>query len=256
VTARLRDLIPERIRVWALRGLQAVFARLGYELGPKLESPLTPEEARRSRLLRSRGITLVLDVGASEGMYAKQLRRLGFDSKIVSFEPLSAAFAALEGAAAGDPLWECRRLALGSFDDTAEINVAGNSTSSSLLGMEDRQIQSAPQAKYVGTEKVEVSRLDSIWAELVGDEDRIYLKLDVQGFELEVLKGAEGCLSFVDCVQAELSFVPLYEGAPTFLEMIDELGSRGFRLAGLEEGHDDQSTGEMLQADGIFVREP
>ncbi len=253
---RLRELLPQRARTRAIESAGATLNRLGYEMRPRTESAsLTAEEQRRSRLLRSRGITLVLDVGASEGHYATQLRRLGFEGRIVSFEPLSDSFAALEAAAASDPLWECRHLALGSSNGTAEINVAGNSTSSSLLGMEDRQLQSAPQAKYGGTEQVEVARLDSIWPELVGDGDRVYLKLDVQGFELEVLKGAEGSLSAVECVQAELSFVPLYEGAPTFLEMIEELGSRGFRLAGLEEGHDDVRTGEMLQSDGIFLRE-
>jgi FkbM family methyltransferase len=256
VTGRLRDLIPERIRVWALRGLEAVFARLGYELRPKLEIPLTSEEARRSRLLRSRGITVVLDVGANAGMYGRQLRRIGFDSRVVSFEPLSDAYAELEELAREDPLWECRRVALGSSDGSAEINVAGNSTSSSLLGMEERHLESAPESKYVGTEEVPLARLDSIWGELVGEEDRVFLKLDVQGFELEVLNGAAECLRSVDCVQAELSFVSLYEGAPDYRELIDFLRASGFRLAGLEEGHDDQHTGEMLQADGIFVREP
>jgi FkbM family methyltransferase len=253
---RLRELIPERARSRALTGASATLNRLGYELRPRTEpETLTPEELRRAKLLRSRGITVVLDVGASEGMYAKQLRRLGFESRIVSFEPLSNAFATLEGAAASDPLWDCRRMALGSSGGTAEINVAGNSTSSSLLGMENRALQSAPQAKYVGTEQVQVARLDSIWPELATDDDRVYLKLDVQGFELEVLKGAESCLPSVECVQAELSFVPLYEDAPTYLEVIEELRSHGYRLAGLEEGHDDVRTGEMLQSDGIFVRE-
>jgi FkbM family methyltransferase len=236
--------------------LEAVFDRLGFVLRPKLENPLTPEEARRSRLLRSRGITVVLDVGANAGLYGRQLRRIGFDSRIVSLEPLSGAYAELEEMAREDPLWECRRVALGSSDGSAEINIAGNSTSSSLLGIEARHLESAPESKYVGTEPIQVARLDSIWQELVGAEDRVFLKLDVQGYELEVLNGAAECLGAVDCVQAELSFVSLYEGAPDYRELIDFLRARGFRLAGLEEGHDDQRTGEMLQADGIFVREP
>jgi FkbM family methyltransferase len=252
---RIRELIPARARARALKGAGSTLNRFGYELRPRTRGPLTPEEQRRSRLLRSRRITLVLDVGASVGMYARQLRRLGFDSRIVSFEPLSNPFAALDRAAARDPLWECRRLALGSADCTAEINIAGNSTSSSLLEMEDRQLQSAPRARYVGTEQVPVARLDSIWSEIVHKDDRVYLKLDVQGFELEVLRGAESSLGSVDCVQAELSLIPLYQGAPTFRELMDELGARGFRLAGLEEGHDDVRTGEMLQTDGIFVRD-
>ena len=251
---RLRELIPERARARALASAGATLNRLGYELRPRSEEALTAEEARRGRLLRSRKITVVLDVGASEGLYARQLRQIGFDSRIVSFEPLAEPFAALEEAAAQDELWDCRRLALGSSNGTEEINVAGNSTSSSLLGMAERHLQSAPESTYVGTEQVRVARLDSIWPELIAEGDRVYLKLDVQGFELEALKGADACLSAIDCLQAELSFVPLYREAPSYLEVIDYLGSRGFRLAGLEEGHDDRRTGEMLQANGIFVR--
>ena len=251
---RVRELIPERARARALRRASVTLNRLGYELHATSDTVLSAEEARRSRLLQSREISLVLDVGANEGQYARQLRGLGYRGRIVSFEPLSDAFSALERAAAEDPLWECRRLALGSEDGGAEINVAGNSASSSLLEMKDRQLESAPEARYVGTERVDLARLDSIWPELRRDGDRVYLKLDVQGLELEVLKGAEQSLPAVSCVQAELSFVPLYEGAPDYLELIEHLRSRGFDLAGLEEGHDDRRTGEMLQADGIFVR--
>ena len=232
---RLRELIPERARARALASAGATLNRLGYELRPRSEEALTAEEARRGRLLRSRKITVVLDVGASEGLYARQLRQIGFDSRIVSFEPLAEPFAALEEAAAQDELWDCRRLALGSSNGTEEINVAGNSTSSSLLGMAERHLQSAPESTYVGTEQVRVARLDSIWPELIAEGDRVYLNA-------------------IDCLQAELSFVPLYREAPSYLEVIDYLGSRGFRLAGLEEGHDDRRTGEMLQANGIFVR--
>jgi FkbM family methyltransferase len=251
---KLRELFQARARERAVRRASATLDRLGYEVRPR-QDPLTPEELRRARLLRRLDTTVVLDVGASVGMYARGLRRLGFDSRIVSFEPLAEAFAQLEGAAKEDPRWDCRRTALGSSDGTAEINVAGNSTSSSLLEMEERQVQSAPKARYVRTEQVPVARLDSIWPQLVSGGDRVFLKLDVQGFELEVLKGAEACLPSVDCIQAELSFVPLYADAPSFVELIEYLGERGFRLAGLEQGHDDVRTGEMLQADGMFLRE-
>jgi FkbM family methyltransferase len=250
----LRALVPEGIRVRALESAASAFGRLGYELLPRDRLALTAEETRRARLLRSLGITLVLDAGANVGGYGAQLRRLGYGSRIVSFEPLADAFAALERAATSDTRWECRRQALGSSNGTTEIHVAANAVSSSLLRINDRALRSAPQAGYVSTEQVEVTRLDSIWPELAREGDRVWLKLDVQGFELEVLKGAEASLPSIACVQAELSFVPLYHGSPLFLELIEYLAARGFRLAGLEEGHDDVRTGEMLQADGIFVR--
>jgi FkbM family methyltransferase len=225
-------------------------------VGDRVRGP-SEEVRRRVRLLDHLGVTLVLDVGANTGGYSNELRRGGYEGRIVSFEPLAAAFGELQAASAGDPLRECRQGALGSEDGTAKINVAGNpgAASSSLLPMKDRHLASAPESRYVGTEAVTVSRLDSIWDELAGPRDIVFLKLDVQGFEMEVLRGAEEAISALAGIQAELNLAELYEGAPDYLELIEYFGSKGLRLAGLEAGHDDLRTGEMLQADGIFIRD-
>jgi len=214
-----------------------------------------PELGRRGKLLKSRGITVVLDVGAAKGVYASQLRLTGYEGRIVSFEPLSKPFGRLVKTAADDPGWECIQAALGTTDGTSTINVAGNSDSSSFLQIGDRHLEAAPQSAYVKEETVEIKRLDSIWDQIVRPDDRVYLKLDVQGFELEVLRGAEGALPKVAAVQAELSLVPVYEGGPVFREVFDYLEGHGFRLVGLEPGFEDHETGELLQADGTFVRD-
>jgi FkbM family methyltransferase len=245
--------VPARARGAVMRSIQRGVNRLGYEIVPWADG-ITEDEARRARLLAATGVDLVLDVGANAGQYASKLRRGGYQGRIVSFEPLSRAFAQLSAASVSDPSWECRRLALGATDGETEINVSGNSYSSSLLEMEERHVESAPESRYVGTEKIKTARLDSIWAELVRNGERTFLKLDVQGFELEVLRGAETSLPKTLGVQAELSLVPLYRDGPVFRDVIDYLEGRGFRLAGLEGGHDDRRTGEMLQADGIFIR--
>ena len=83
---------------------------------------------------------------------------------------------------------------------------------------------------------------------------RPFLKLDVQGYELVTLRGGTESLPRLFGVQAELSLVPLYEGAPLWLEVIEFMTDRGFRVVGLEPGYADPKTGEMLQADGIFIR--
>jgi FkbM family methyltransferase len=246
---------PSRARLALGRAGTAMFKRLGYDIVPHAEPGATEEEARRTRLISSLGVTLVLDIGANSGQFATTLRKSGYGGRIVSFEPLSAVFAELQSMCATDPAWECRQFALGASDGTAEINIAGNAgASSSMLEMKERHLRSAPESRYVGTEQVEVKTLDSIWPEIVANSDRVYLKLDVQGLELEVLRGAADSLAKAIAVQAELSLVPLYEGAPSYRELIDHLDERGLRLAGLEAGHDDRQTGEMLQADGIFVR--
>jgi FkbM family methyltransferase len=241
--ARLNEAIQQGLR------------RLGYELHPYTPGPLPYEEdVRRAKLLRSEGIYLVLDVGANAGQYAQRLRRAGYHKRIVSFEPLSAAFAELERAAAGDPAWEARRLALGDEDGSAEIHVSANSWSSSLLEMGDRHLASAPDSAYTGTETVPVARLDSIWDDLVREGERVFLKLDVQGFEMRVLRGAAGHLDRVAGVQAELALTPLYEGDSPWRDVVDHLEAQGFVLAGLEPGFEDPETGRMLQADGTLIR--
>jgi FkbM family methyltransferase len=245
-----------RARAQLAEGVQRALRRLGYELHaypPPIA--LDADDERRSRLLAARAISLVLDVGANEGQYAQRLRAAGYGGRIVSFEPLAEVHARLERATASDRSWEARRLALGEEDGEAELNVAANTYSSSLLPMGERHLESAPQSAYVGTETVPAARLDSIWDELARERDRVWLKLDVQGYELHVLRGAAAKLATVDVVQAEMALVPLYEGDVPWRELVDWLGERGFRLAGLEAGFGDPDTGELLQADGIFLRD-
>jgi FkbM family methyltransferase len=241
-----------------VNAVQGTLRRMGVELQPYVKGiPAQPreEDRRRARLLASHSVDLVLDVGANVGQYALRTRHAGYRGRIVSFEPLGEAYAELSARAGTDPLWECRRDALGSSAGEAELHVAGNSYSSSLLEMEDRHLRSAPESAYVGTETISVLPLDQIWDEVVREAERPHLKLDVQGFELEALRGAERSLPKLAAVEVELSLVPLYEGAPTYRELIDHLEGAGFRLAGLEPEFFDAETAELLQAQGVFVRD-
>jgi FkbM family methyltransferase len=242
------------MRARAAEAVQQGLRRAGYELHPYTPGPaLSDEDVRRLKLLRSHGIGTVLDVGANAGQYAQRLRASGYTGKIVSFEPLSGAFAALERAAASDPRWHVRRLALSDADGEAEINIAANSWSSSLLDMGERHLESAPESAYVGTERTATVRLDTIWNDVVGPGERPFLKLDVQGLEMHVLRGAAAHLSRLAGVQAELALVHLYEGDSSWRDVVEHLEARGFELAGLEPGFEDPKTGRMLQADGIFL---
>jgi FkbM family methyltransferase len=243
------------MRVRLNLALQRGLRRAGFELHPYRPGPVPQEEdVRRAKLLRAEGVDLVLDVGANVGQYAKRLRLAGYEKRIVSFEPLSDAFAALERNVTGDPLWTARRLALGDEDGAADIHVAGNSWSSSLLDMGERHLASAPESAYVGSESVPVARLDTIWDDVVRDGERVFLKLDVQGFEMHALRGATQQLDRVAGVQVELALTKLYEGDSPWREVVDHLEERGLRLAGVEPGFEDPETGRMLQADGVFVR--
>jgi FkbM family methyltransferase len=239
-----------------LTRVRGTIARSVRGLGYEIVRLAPPTEARRRRLavLRELGIDLVIDVGANDGAFGRELRADGYKGRIVSFEPTSAAFAALAAGCADDPHWEARNVALGAEEGEATMNLSRNSSSSSLLAMDGRHEATAPEAAYVGTESVELARLDSFAEELAVATAAPYLKLDVQGYELEVCRGAAETLAAAKAVECELSFLPLYEQQPLFTDVVEWLRSRGLVLAGLEAVHADPRTSELLQVNGLFVR--
>ena len=123
--------------------------RLGVDIGR-----YRPVGARRNALLARHGIRSTIDVGANKGQYAAELRAYGFRGTIVSFEPLSAPYAVLAAEAAADPLWRTHQSALGDAVGRAQINVAANTASSSLLMMLPAHEALAPYARNVATEEV------------------------------------------------------------------------------------------------------
>jgi FkbM family methyltransferase len=181
------------------------------------------------------------------------MRGLGFAGRIVSFEPVAAAFTTLSRRAADDALWDCHRLAVGDLDGYADLNVAEDSVASSVFHPGDLQLRMVPQARCVACERVPIQQLTSLWPMLVEPGERVYLKVDVEGFELAVLRGAGAFLREATFVETELSVTPLYEGGPLLTEVMSLLADHGFAAVALEHnGGDDPETGQMLMIDGIF----
>jgi FkbM family methyltransferase len=207
------------------------------------------------KLLAVHDINVVLDVGANTGQFARNLRDAGFKGRIVSFEPSELAHSKLLKAAKMDPQWTVApRGAIGDHDGKVTINISRNSVSSSLLPMLATHLAAEPESCYVGTEEVELHRLDTIAADFASDHDHTFLKLDVQGFEYEVLQGAPCLLKRICGIQLELSLVPLYQGQQLFDPMLHWLQELGFELWSLVPSFVDWNTGRLLQADGIFFR--
>ncbi|WP_165985966.1 FkbM family methyltransferase [Streptomyces sp. YIM 98790] len=208
------------------------------------------------QLLDAHGITVVLDVGANEGEYGAMLRRHGYRGRIVSFEPLSGPGRALRRRADADPRWTMTACALGEESGEITINVSGNrGASSSVLPMLDRHADAAPHARYIGTETVALRRLDEVWDDAVGTGDRVFLKIDVQGYEAQVLRGAGARAKECHGLQIETSFVPLYEGSmllPETLRVAQE--DLGLTLMAVVPGYVDPGTGQMLQSDLVLFR--
>ena len=211
---------------------------------------------RRMKLLRHFNINKILDVGANDGYYIWQMRKLGFNGEIISFEPIRDIFQKLVKASSAYSHWQGENIALGDNDGEDTINIAGNSGgSSSLLEMLPTHVNASPETRYIERETITVRKLDSIFAHYYSDGDNILLKIDTQGFEKNVLEGAEMSLPKIKGIQIELSVLELFKGQMLYREMIDYLEKRGFHLYSLENGIYDKKIGQLLQFDGIFFRD-
>ena len=205
-------------------------------------------------MLRATEVDLVLDVGANVGQYASALRRAGYTGRIVSFEPVAEPFRALADAAAGDPLWDVHPYALGAEDGTAEINTTPG-TMSSMLSASEFGRGWSDKLEETHTETIQIRRLDSVFAEVTGGRPvRAYLKLDTQGFDLEVFRGAGEALGSVVAMQSEVACLSIYDGMPRLQEQLSAYEDEGFETVGMYPVSRDPKTLRVIEFDLLMVR--
>jgi len=233
--------------------VQRALRGLGWEV--KRFRPNSSKWAQLQRMLSTHEINLVIDVGANTGQYARALRQCGFKGRIVSFEPLPQAYSRLAHNARHDHLWTVfPPTAIGDVEGVIDINISGNTVSSSVLPILQTHVKTAPKSAYVATESVPITRLDSVWPGLCHPGDKGFLKIDVQGFEMEVLKGTSSVISQIRGLEIELSLVPLYARQELYDRMVEYIGKLGFELWSLSPELADNESGRLLQLDGVFFR--
>ncbi len=235
--------------------LETIFHRTirktGYDV---VKCKYSKHEQEIEQLIISLNIGCVLDVGANEGQYAQNIRIGGYKNRIISFEPLKEPFEVLKQMSANDPKWDAFNMAIGDTNGKAEINIAGNSVSSSILAINNTHTDAAPASKYVGKQTIEIHTLDSLFKNLHIESPNIYMKVDTQGFEKNVLLGAKESLKKIKAVQLEMSVQTLYEGEDLYFQLSDFLYKEGFRLIKIMRGLT-KANGELLQFDGVFLRD-
>ncbi|WP_413758108.1 FkbM family methyltransferase [Streptomyces sp. MMBL 11-3] len=207
-------------------------------------------------LLELNGVNCVFDVGANTGQYGKGLRRFGYTGRIVSFEPVSDTFAKLRRSAENDPDWHVYNFALGREEAVQSIHVDWKSMNSLLPPSEYGKERYRRFAKG-RTEEIEVRRLDDVMQKaLEGIEDpRPYLKMDTQGFDMEVFAGAGERISEFVGLQSEVAALRLYEGSPAMGEAVAAYEAAGFGVTGMYPVTRDPATGRVVEFDCVMVRE-
>jgi len=215
-----------------------------YELTPAWSFGRQPLVRHLKAIFEKHEVDCVFDVGGNLGQYHDLLREdVGFEGWILSFEPVGKYVKILQARSASDVRWQVFDFALGSADDVATINITKSPGLNSFLEPRTDVVQGYWSADEVsGTEQVRIRMLDGIFQGLRSEHGfrAPYLKLDTQGFDLEVLKGASHSLREFRALQTEASIKPLYQGMPDYRDVIEYLARAGFELSGMfPVSHDD-----------------
>ncbi len=213
-------------------------------------------------LMEALDVDLVLDVGANRGQFGRSLRDLGYAGPLVSFEPAAGPRTELAAHAAADGAWSVRPWALGSAAHDAELHaVDEESELGSLHGPSTFGQEWKGALGRTRTEVVPVRRLDEVWDDVAGPDgaERVLLKLDTQGHDLEAFRGAGRLVrpgGPVVAVLTEVAVLPIYDGMPTMSEHLAELADAGWALSGLHPVSFDRATLRVIELDALLVRDP
>jgi FkbM family methyltransferase len=195
------------------------------------------EDAQLRRFFEYFQVDCVFDVGANEGQYAEKLRNgVGFRGVIISFEPIPELARRLRAKAKKDAKWYVEELALDREEGTGIFNIMASNQFSSLLPPSHDDVDIFARQNQV-IERVQVKK-STVALELekyssLASFGNPFLKLDTQGNDLSVVEGAGQSLNRFVGLQSELSIRQLYEGAPSYLEVIEHLRRKGFELNAL-----------------------
>jgi FkbM family methyltransferase len=213
------------------------------------------EEETLGRVLRDLDVDCVFDVGANDGGYGMMLRDYcGYEGRIISFEPTPDVFAKLAAATSNDRLWDTCGYALGRTEGTAKFQVHEARTGSSFLPVTESESQ-LPGNKIVQEVNISVRTLNVVFPALQTEFGfkRPFLKMDTQGYDMEVFSGALDVVGSFVGLQSELSVVPFYKGAPLWLDSLKAYERAGFVLAAFVPNNADAGL-YMHEVDCIMTR--
>lgn len=227
----------------------SVFLRKHKNLMRNVREITSTSHSSISNHLLKNNIDLIFDIGANIGQFGIDMRNNGFEGRLISYEPASNLFRELYKTARRHSPWDTFPIALGSSSGIGVLNLSGNrGLSSSLLEMNETHLYNFPDSFTIGREQVNISTFDEQIDSLDISPNRALLKLDVQGYELEVLKGATTNLSKVPFCFLEVSLTPMYKNEASLVVLLNYLFAFGHEVIDIFRGIK-SSNGELLQID-------
>lgn len=222
----------------------------------KKHKPHKNAEGKVSLTLKEHDIDTIIDIGANIGQTAETLRHWGFEGDIISVEPLSSLQQGLIEKSKNDPKWTVLPpLAIGDSNKDIEINVSDAKDMSSILEASDELIQALPKTNVIGTETIPMKTLDTLYEELNLDGKKVFIKMDTQGYEMNILKHGEQALKKATGLRLEMSLFEIYKGETLATDIMVFLKERGFNLHLLWEVYFSRKLNRQLQVDGVFYKD-
>lgn len=197
-------------------------------------------------------IATVLDIGANVGQFARLVHAVVPEAAIYSFEPLPDCYRELTSALGAFSRFRAVNCALGETDGEVEFWRSPHTPSSSFLKMTSAHEAAYPEARNCSRVLVQMRRLDEMSRQL-DLEEPLFVKIDVQGYEVPVLRGGELTLRRAAVALVETSFVPLYREQPLFRDVLDRMQALDFDFLGNLAQYDDPHSGCALFADSFFI---
>lgn len=199
-------------------------------------------------------IHAVIDVGANEGQFSRTMRALLPEAKIYAFEPIPECFKRTRQRFIADSNFKILNLALAERKGLAKFTVAsGDTGASSLLPVGEAQEHYFPHTLQSREIETAIDTLDNVMATEMLNSPYL-LKLDVQGYEFQVLAGGFRTLANAKLVILEASYEPFYEGQKLFHEVYDVLRNSGFQFRDTFNMMYDMESGRAVQGDFLFER--
>ena len=208
------------------------------------------------RTLKRFKIDTVIDIGANEGQFAQNIIKYGYKNKIISFEPIKSIHKILLSNSSNHSNWTVEEnIGFGESIENKEINISKNKVSSSILKIDKRIIEIEPGTEQVKKEKIKLITLDKYLNQKYFKNKKIFIKIDTQGYEENIIKGSKKKIKNVSGFMLEASIKPIHNKEKDYSYIIKLMKKMGFSVWAIGRGFSDKKTGQVLQVDIIFIND-
>ena len=204
-------------------------------------------------------IKKVIDIGANIGQFGTQIYSLGYKYEIHSFEPLKKEYTFLKKHTKRKKNWDCYNLGIGEKKEIKKIFISRNSVSSSFMKVNNKHLSAAPESEQSSYQIIDVITLEEAFNKKIKVKlkEPVFLKIDVQGYEINILESFPFYKYNIPLLLVEVSFTNLYDGQGEFNQLINLLYKHNYSIVEIilnNKFRAKNKLNSLLQSDFLLCR--